>query len=462
MQEYLIISHATRPEVLMLHHRDGWSLPTVVPTTGNEKAITRLNQDIKDQLGIDVTLLRCLCDDVLIDNNERARVQAAENLSLEWSPPAGGHWIGRPALERLVLRVPQHRRVIEEWLTEVESGISTESLAAWERPGWLSMAKRWIADNLSLLGVGAIDGFRQFAGSPAHYLLEAQTSAGKFYFKAVGGELTHEQKLTCFLARLYPAHLPRIAAFDDELHWWLMYDVGGTALCEVHDLAQLEKVLRTFAEIQVDCIAHAEDLLALGCPEYRPVTLAGRIDWFFSKLEEIEAKYTEGAIDKSTIDRHALSRRLKELSEQLVNHRIPPSLVHGDFGFSNIYTSDGACIYIDWAEGYVGNPFDVLALFSYYLERKSPDLKSSRARLRNAYFGPWSGYWSMDQLIQLYYMSRPLTVLRYGIRVIESNLGSRPMTKTMGAQVASYLNILVQRMARAANSSNIEGTLNKG
>jgi len=80
---YCIIPHPTELQVLLLAGEDGWSLPSFVPYEHHFGMVGHINQSIKDQLGLNVTTLRCFYQDYCSDTNTRCRVYAMENHSLD-------------------------------------------------------------------------------------------------------------------------------------------------------------------------------------------------------------------------------------------------------------------------------------------------------------------------------------------------------------------------------------------
>jgi hypothetical protein len=282
IRTYVLLNQIAMPRVLMLQDGAGWSLPTITPLDVAGKFITKINQAMYDEYEIVTTYLRRIAFQAPPEEGEVEIIEALENHSPTWSPPASGKWVDRTTLNSLTLTVPHHGAIIEKWIKELDERDPPSHLAPWQRPGWLPEPMKWISQHLAPLGITLTGSFRQFAVSPVHFLLEVQTTAGRFYLKGAQGELANEQPLTCALARWQPTRLPEVIAADNSRRWWLMRGIEGQPLHNIQDVKRWEEALRNYAELQINCAERLQGLLMLGCPDYRLPALSGQIDWLFT------------------------------------------------------------------------------------------------------------------------------------------------------------------------------------
>jgi Phosphotransferase enzyme family len=454
IRTYVLLNQVAVPRVLMVQDGAGWSLPTITPLEGPGKFITKINQAMYDEYEIVTTYLHRAAYQMRLEEGEVEIIEAIENHSPTWMPRASDKWIDQAALNDLTLTVPHHRAIIEKWIQGLDERDSPPHLAPWQRLGWLPEAMKWISRHLAPFGITPTGSFRQFAVSPVHFLLEVQTTAGRFYLKGVRRRLASEQPLTCALARWQPNCLPEIVAADNSRLWWLMRDIEGQRLDNIPDVRRWEEALRNYAELQINCAERIQELLILGCPDYRLPALAGQIDWLFTTAAELKAAYS-CAVNDNGLDYHALAFRLKELCSRLADYGLPSSIGHGDLNTGNIIITDERCVYIDWATGYVGHPFLSAAGFPEYAAHKRPELKEERSRLRQAYLEPWSAFLGMDDLQKAYQISKPLALLCYITHCAQIIVNTKGTPEDRGAEAVAFLYDMIGRMSKAAYSPRI-------
>lgn len=408
---YTIISHTTEPRMLLLSGKNGWSLPHFVTTDAHHRgAGGYINQMMRNQLGIDVTVLRCVHDDYKTEAR-RVYIYALENHSPTWEPPANGRWFGRDELDNLTLTAPEHRSALESWFAEVE-GDNIPEILPWQRTGWFDETTAWIHAQLNRLGFTAVGLIEQFRTWELSCILRVTTTVGDLYFKAVPS--AREPLLTQALAEQYPIHIPTILAVDTEWHWMLMRDMGGKLLYEVSDTARWEEALRIYAQIQLDLVERVDDLIALGCPERRLDRLSEQIEPLFADTHAMMPGEPEDLSASEIEELRVLTPQFKAMCAELANYGMPYTLEHGDLWPGNIIVTDENCIYFDWADSSIAHPFFSLLPF-FELGDSLPDIPDIRARLRNAYLEPWTIYEPMPRLIEAFELSQTLAALHYAL-----------------------------------------------
>lgn len=408
---YVIVPHTTDPRVLLLSGESGWSLPHFVPDEHHFGVVGHINQAMKNQLGIDVTALRCMRNDYDRETKHVYRVYELENHSPSWTPPDGARWVGRDTLKDLVIDVPKHRPVLEAWFAEAEEGSIPMLRRPYARTGWFDMAASWIHAQLNRLGFTATAPIEQVRTWERSCILQVSTTAGDLYFKAVRAIFGHEPMLTQVLAEQYPGHFPDVLAIDTERHWMLMRDTGGKALNKSPDVARWEAALRIFAQIQIDLVEQVDNLVVLGCPDRRLNRLSVQIAPFFAELPEHRVGLSEIEIEEL----RALAPKFKALCAELTSYGVPHTLDHGDFWAGQIVVSQGNYVFIDWSDSSVSHPFFSLSslLATKEVEMFLSSIPNVRNRLRDAYLEPWTIYEPMDHLCRAFELSQALAPLQY-------------------------------------------------
>lgn len=323
-----------------------------------------------------------------------------------------------------------------------------ESPVPYKEGEWLNPVLCWIQEQIDV-EKAVITEYTILRGrSVPGCLIHLHTTSGPLYFKSVMAFLSHEPKLTNMLSKLYKGHTPEVVGVDYDRHWLLTRDVGGHSLDNTSNIRRWEEVLRIFSQIQISCTNYLDQLSMSGCLNWRLNRLEAEVDSFFNFASSLGTEKAETLIQQQGSTLSALAAHLKELCRQLGNYNIPQSLVHGDFNLDNIYVTDEGCVFLDWAEGYVGYPFFVLVDFLAHIGHSRPELNDFHASFRTAYLEPWSTYMSFARLTEVFELSRPLAVLRYALRVIESELSTVEMTAQDNERLAHFLNNLIIHMHR--------------
>ena len=281
-------------------------------------------------------------------------------------------------------------------------------------------------------------------------LIRVHTTSGLLYFKSVIAFLSHEPKLTNMLSKLYKDQIPEVVAVDYERHWLLTRDVGGYSLDNASNIQRWEEALRIFSQMQLNCASYLDHLSMSGCLNWRLDRLETEVDGFFDFANSLGTEKAENLIHQQGGSLSALAPHLKELCGQLKSYNLPQSLVHGDFNLDNIYVTNEGCVFLDWAEGYVGYPFFVLVDFLAHISHNRPELNDYHVSFRTAYLEPWTTYMSAARLKEAFELSRPLAVLRYALRVTESELSIGEIKLEDKDRLATFLNSLIIYMYRYA------------
>lgn len=410
-----IIPHASEPRIVLLGDGAGWSLPHWETTERRHFAAGEyVNHTVRDLLGVDVTVLRCLPHDPKPVTGRVERTYAMENHSPDWEPPPGRRWVGQSDLNHLTLAVPTQRDLLRGWLAEAEEGVIPPLRAPWARPGWFRTAADWIRARLTALGLAANGSIEQVQVWTISCVLRVPTTAGDLYFKASSPTLfAREPLFTHYLAQRYPAHVPEVLAIDAERSWMLMKDFGGTRLRHVREFAPWEEALRLLARMQAESAERVDDLLAAGFPDRRLDILAEQIDEVLAYAAAMPATWRD-ALSPAELDAlFALAPRLRQMCKELAGYRVPHTLEHGDCHAANITMAGERLVVFDWSDACVAHPFFIL--FPFFTFYTWPDVPDAHSRLEAVYLQAWTTYEPWDRLLEVLRMSQTLAALHQAV-----------------------------------------------
>lgn len=233
-----------------------------------------------------------------------------------------------------------------------------EDRGPFSRVEWIEEAKQWIRSNLPGSTIEFLEDVRQFNASATFALVRLGTREGPAYWlKATGKPNDRECVVTATLARLFPQHLPTLVAAREDWNAWVMQEVG-VPLSSSLTLPALEQAVSGLAELQIRSAAHISELLSVGCFDQRTAVLEAHVDELIAFLEDVMASQTSTKV--SPLDRCRLQEigcLLKDAFSRMEEIQIPDALIHGDINSGNILFDGKRCVFIDWAEAYIGNPF---------------------------------------------------------------------------------------------------------
>ena len=398
---YLIIPHITAPRILCINDGYSWSLPKItiplVPSDHRWRDVTRINHAVLEHLGINVITLEAVYVSPYPAPEEHgSAVFVVELRSLNWGVPDGGQWIDREALADLHLALPEHQPALDTWFDSRQA--DARLTLPWTQAGWFDAAATWMHTQCQaheLVATGEVEQVRSWFLS---CVLRMSTAMGDQYLKAAPPMYAHEPRLTHVLAARYPTLVPQVLAVDAERRWLLMEGIRGVRLDQYPDSARYTsawmQLLQSFAYMQRDFTAHVDQLLALGCPDWRLDRLATAIDPFFLSLPSILRDGDTALSSAEWQELRAVAPRLKAMCLELDQIGIPPSLHHGDFHSGNILANDTVCKLIDWA-GFVGVTHPFLSLWVVFEEHENGH---TWERLRDQYLEIWQAYAPPNQL----------------------------------------------------------------
>jgi hypothetical protein len=177
------------------------------------------------------------------------------------------------------------------------------------------------------------------------------------WLKATGPPNDHEKAMTVSLSRLFPSFVPRLISVKEEWNAWLT-EGAGNPLSESLTEDALTNAASTFATFQTQTVDHLDALVVAGAFDQRIGILKAHIDFVIGYLTAAMTR------QHSTNVSPLSPQRLQEIADILRNAcnyiedaAIPDSLIHNDLSAGNILYNQAGCVFIDWSEAAIGNPF---------------------------------------------------------------------------------------------------------
>ncbi len=353
---------------------------------------------------------------------------------------------------------PVHHAILHLLKHEERDALETSYLKALNRPtgddpepfsrlGWMSNLQDWVRTVIHPLGMELKD-FQQLNGCETFSLIRFDTTHRPVWFKAVGDPNRHEFLITLAISELFPEYVPCLLASQPAWHGWLTADANGSSLDESENPSAWKSAVTALAALQVQSIGRTKELLEAGCKDLSISKLLALVDPFLDLMADLMKQQRK--IPPATLSREELSElsaTLKDTLHCLAALRIPDTLGHSDFNPGNIIVGPERCVFIDWAEAYVGHPFLTFEYFLAHLRKDYPQFVPFESDLRASYSQIWNSIASPEQVAETYLFS-PLVAV-YAYAVSSGVWRDRERLKVPGFQ--AYLRSLTRRMKQEAD-----------
>jgi hypothetical protein len=277
-------------------------------------------------------------------------------------------------------------QILTQCLHEL-AGYEHDPSSPFAQRGWLTRLRGWVAETIGALGLELGASFRQYNASPAFSLIRFETNGPAVWFKAVGEPNLREFPITLKLTELFPRFTPEILGTKPEWSAWLSLEVEGTNLGDTKEIASWQKAATGLAELQIESISRSDSILNSGARDLSTDVLLTSIDPFLEVIAQLMEEQPK--IPPATLGRQELSLLklcIKDSLTLLEDLRIPNTLGNLDLNPGNVMISVDRCIFLDWTEAYVGNPFFT---FQYLLEHAGRADSTTTGNLVAAYCAQW-------------------------------------------------------------------------
>jgi hypothetical protein len=332
---------------------------------------------------------------------------------------------------------------ITDTLRQVADFQKGKTIGPFGRPGWIEELSSWVQQEIDPYGLRLTGKFRQINASPTFALLRLETNGQAVWFKAAGEPKLREFPISVVLSRLFPGFVPTVIATHPAWHGWLTTEFAGSTLDEVPDACAWEQAAQTLGELQIASVGMTDQLLEAGCRDFRVTSLLPSVDPFLEVMTQImeqQPKTPPPALDRYELLK--LGSQIKEALSELAELGIPDTLGHLDFNPGNILCSAGQCVFLDWAEAYVGPPFLTFEYLRTHLVRTQREDVGLSADVINAYETKWRTVLSPEAVAVALNLAPVLAVFAYAA----GTEGWRNPTLLREPRAAAYLRSLTRRM----------------
>ena len=225
---------------------------------------------------------------------------------------------------------------------------------------------------------------------------------GAVWLKSVGPGSAQEPSLVQALGEWAPEHVLVPLAVHRERRLMLLPE-GGATLREAGGAGSVEAwevMLRDFAQLQLDLVPHAGQMVGLGVPDLRPDRLPELVLDLLAADDALLIGRPGGLAPEVRARLGAELGRFTEQCRRLADSGVPATLQHDDLHDANVFVGDGRHRFFDWGDASVAHPFLSLLVPLRVVAKELEVANGDPAllRLRDAYLEPWSGYGSPAEL----------------------------------------------------------------
>jgi hypothetical protein len=325
--------------------------------------------------------------------------------------------------------------------------MAQSSQLAWTQPHWLAEVNNWLAGALAQQGIQLTADPTQIHIRPWSTVLRVPTTVGDVYFKAIAPGLGQETAVTEALYRWRPDCVPQVLYADTERSWLLLADGGQQLRAQFQaglPMSTWHDILAEYATLQMDLVAHVDDLLALGTRDRRLSLLPSLYEALLVDKEWLLLDETNGL---TTADYERLQQAVPHvaaLCEQLAAYSIPESLHHNDLHDANVFVKNGRTLFLDWGDASIAHPFFSLRTVFVSMEIRFDLAEDDPAfePYAHSYLQPWRQYESEVNLLAAYQIARRLWALSSAIKY-KTFLGHIPAAR---AEYAHAVPSLLQKL----------------
>lgn len=440
----LLITRRSGSEILVRGSGPGWYLPrTEVPS--RQRPAEQLTAALRKTFELESYCLFVPTAPSSVRTGSNERYAVMESVKQNDPAPSGSYWMPAGALDHYC--DVEEARAVREALGERNSYATGEKPGPFGRAGWLRELFQWAEDQVGPLGIRFTGNFRQLNASPTFSLIRLETNSNGLWFKATGKPNEHELAVALSLARLFPGYVPRVLGIHSAWNGWLSAEAPGVPLDNIAHLWAWERAAESLAELQISSIGKCSELLEGKCKDLRLARLAEWIDPFLARMGEfMAAQEKPSPVPLAKSELASLREGLGEACELLESFHLPDTLGHIDLNPGNILVSADRCVFLDWAEGCVSNPFLTFEYLRQHMERSSLEGPAVGARITAAYLRPWHAFFSPEELRRAMEIVPPVAVFAYAVA---SDGWDSPETHP-NSGAAGYLRSLTRRMYRQA------------
>ena len=337
-------------------------------------------------------------------------------------------------------------RILEQCLHQLDQ-YERDPSSPFARRGWLAELGRWSGEVIRPLGLELTGPFCQYNASPSFSLVRFETNGPAVWFKAVGEPNQREFPITLKLSQQFPKYLPELLGTRADRNGWLSLEAPGTNLRETPEMALWERAAESLARLQIESVTKTESILDVGAHDLRIETLSGLIHPFLAAIALLMEQQTR--VPPPVLSQQELSLlgvRIEDALTLLEDLGLPEVLGHSDLNPGNVIVAVDDCVFVDWAEAYVGHPFFSFEYLLEHFRRAIGTDVALESRLANCYSAPWRQLFSGEIVAEALALAPLAAVFAYAV----GNDAWKDQQRLEDPKVAGYFRSLARRMNREA------------
>lgn len=434
-------------ELLLAHTEAGLRFPDVMtPRCG--RVAEHLTIAMNREWGEDVICLFELGAEDVLGAEGDVRYQVTNHWRSVRTSAVPTQWVSLDDLREVSFVDLSDYSALQTSLAQCRAAVCDPNTSPFARLGWFQDLCSWAGEILASRGLHLNGNFRQLNASSCFSLVRLETNGPAVWFKAVGVPNKRELPVTLTLARLLPEHIPEILAIQADWNGWLMSEAAGTNLGETTATSLWQTAAAAAANLQIESIASNGQLLRSGAHDLRSKTLADAVAPFMTVVAELMRQQPNAPPPVlSEMELDLLAERVQDAISRLRELGIPDTLGHLDLNPGNIIVSPKECVFLDWAEAYVGHPFFSLQYLLEHFRRIVAKGPASEAELTASYLAPWEQIASAEFLNEAMALAPLLAVFAYAAG---ADVWRQPES-LKDPKLAGYFRALARRMDREAN-----------
>jgi hypothetical protein len=375
------------------------------------------------------------------------RYQVLEACQPDENPPAGLRWLAITLLSADGFQDPADYSAIEQSLVALDRYRRGTLPGIFGKPGWLRVIEEWVEAQMAARGLRLTGQFRQLNAFATFSLIRFETDGPAVWFKSVGEPNLHEYPITLALAKLFPSYMPRILGAQAQWNAWLAEEVEGVELSLSSERTLWKRAARFLAELQINSIGRTWALVDGGVRDLRFPALLPLVDPFLDTMRrfmEHQTKTPPAALAESELQ--FVASAIKDALSLCQEINIHSTLGHLDLNPGNIFVSKASCVFLDWADAYVGQPFFTFEYLLEHFRRRFPRESWYEQELAESYRQPWESFYSPTELADLLALTPLLALFTFAA----GHDAWRDPSLLPISRAAGYFRSLTRRMRREA------------
>jgi len=313
--------------------------------------------------------------------------------------------------------------------------------------GWFSELRSWVADAIEPLGLCLGESFCQVNASPSFSLIRFETNGPAVWFKAVGEPNQREFPITLKLSQLFPGYLAEVLQTYPAWNGWLSREAEGANLSETKEISLWIDVAERLARFQIESIPKIALIAEAGAHDLSVDRLSALVHPCLDVIAQLmkqQTKVPPPILSQQDLD--LLRIRIQDSLTLLDELRTPSTLGHLDLNPGNIIVSASRCVFLDWAEAYIGHPFFSFQYLLEHFRRTVGRDVALESQLIAAYVTAWERVLPGEVITEALALAPLLAVLCYAV----GTNAWKDERRLRDPSVAGYLRSLARRMNREA------------